>query len=725
MAIDWSLAQTQPNILGNALQGYQAGQEARRVTQRRNALAAYAQNPETGLQGVIAADPEFGIQLQQRQQQLGQQNIANKRQVREDARTEEDRQRARAAQFYTGILELPEPQRRAAALQNVTTLGLEGPQLERALATLSDPNTRWDDASVAMYARNAGGNPYEGARVVGRGDIVQMPNGREIGRGLPPAPLYQVVGPDQEAVLVNGAEIAAWNQQSPQGGGAPPQASFGGPSGAGMAAPPTPTAGTGAGSGVGVPGGGSPPGVAAPGRPAPGNVASVFATPEDRRAAAIFVHGESGHGPGEDAAILSALINTASAAGMTASQYLRARPSYSAAYTRGNGATRNFNPDGPQGQRYGQLIDSIVSGQTPLLPYTNFEGTAFPVRSFERNPVTIGRTRFSDLSGGGGQRPAPQATPPPVANQTAPQGGAPGNIRGPQGDRWVDEPGGGQRNTRTGQTRDVPDPVRQGRPPTPEERARGIDYIAPTGEPHYAPAGTVGGRRPASVDRELRDFRTAATTARHAAELAAEFLTLNRQRTTGVGRSLMGPLNVMDPTVRRMESITNELTPLMRQGLPGAASDRDIEMFRGATVGVGNPGETNRRTAEAAMAAARRVQAHAQFMEWYASTNGNLDGAQEQWDDYADANPLFQAGPNGALTVPRQQPWRQYFGIAAAPRGGPRRAAGQPAPAPAPRATAPQRPARTPPPPRPGTVRNGYRFTGGDPASPSSWQRVR
>lgn len=299
--------------------------------------------------------------------------------------------------------------------------------------------------------------------------------------------------------------------------------------------------------------------------------------------------------------------------------------------------------------------------------------------------------------------PSGSAAPPP-ANQTPPEGVPIGGGRlipmtSPAERRQaeeatrrarVDDERLGLERRRTAVTERGP---RQGGPLTAQQQARwpGATFMNPDGTPGYPPASAANAAtgRVRLDPRDSGTIQTARNTAREhraMADLAQEFLTLNRANTTGPGRHLTGPINLLSPGVRRMETIVNELTPRMRQGLPGAASDRDVAIFRGATVNIANPGETNQRVAEAALAASRRMNSYSQFLEWYAQQNGNLLGAQEDWDAYADANPLYRAGPNGTIRTLPQQPWRQFFGAAERPRGGrgaparPSAPAGRPAP---------------------------------------------
>lgn len=76
MAINWGLG-VMPDIGGNALAMFERGREMKREDDTRNALSAYATNPnEQTLAPVMAADPRLGIQLRGQQQQQETQSAA-------------------------------------------------------------------------------------------------------------------------------------------------------------------------------------------------------------------------------------------------------------------------------------------------------------------------------------------------------------------------------------------------------------------------------------------------------------------------------------------------------------------------------------------------------------------------------------------------------------------------------------------------------------------------
>lgn len=139
-----------------------------------------------------------------------------------------------------------------------------------------------------------------------------------------------------------------------------------------------------------------------------------------------------------------------------------------------------------------------------------------------------------------------------------------------------------------------------------------------------------------------------------------------KQGTGGLLRRIPGAgtiEGVFDAEIEEMQSLTDKITPLMRQGMPGAASDTDVRMFRGATFGPDKSPEVNSNIIIGMQTAAQNAQERLAFMEAYAGQQNTLRGANEAWQKYLNANPIFD--PNGDPATPTinagRQSWREYF----------------------------------------------------------------
>lgn len=132
--INWSLAQS-PDYFGGAMRSQQAGQAARAEQAKAQAYMLYSQNPQAGLQAIMQADPQAGIQLQQQAAQQERQTAQDQRQAEIDARPKyiETTTGIYAADPATGQIKL------ATALPQKP----EGPNWKER--TLADGSTEWFD----------------------------------------------------------------------------------------------------------------------------------------------------------------------------------------------------------------------------------------------------------------------------------------------------------------------------------------------------------------------------------------------------------------------------------------------------------------------------------------------------------------------------------------------------------------------------------------------------
>tara|TARA_R110000744_G_scaffold6472_1_gene22611 strand:+ start:223 stop:777 length:555 start_codon:yes stop_codon:yes gene_type:complete len=108
----------------------------------------------------------------------------------------------------------------------------------------------------------------------------------------------------------------------------------------------------------------------------------------------------------------------------------------------------------------------------------------------------------------------------------------------------------------------------------------------------------------------------------------------------------------VDEQKREMVSIVDNLTPLMRQGLPGAASERDTAMFRGATVGINKTRAINNNIVAGHAALNQMGKDRLAFRQEYLQVNGHLEGSEKMWTSYAEANPIFDfSSPEGSYEL--------------------------------------------------------------------------
>ena len=87
--------------------------------------------------------------------------------------------------------------------------------------------------------------------------------------------------------------------------------------------------------------------------------------------------------------------------------------------------------------------------------------------------------------------------------------------------------------------------------------------------------------------------------------------------------------------------IVEKTVPQMRQGMPGAASDRDVAMFRGATIGLDKDEKTNLKIIDQALAISKRIEDKARFMANFKNVYGDINGAEAEYQRFASSRKLF------------------------------------------------------------------------------------
>jgi len=144
------------------------------------------------------------------------------------------------------------------------------------------------------------------------------------------------------------------------------------------------------------------------------------------------------------------------------------------------------------------------------------------------------------------------------------------------------------------------------------------------------------------------------------------FLFLNKTTDTGKVSGLPGvkqARELADPGFQEMSSLTDALTPAMRQGLPGSASERDTAMFRNATVGVGKDPEVNENVGKGLIVRNQNVKDRIAFKNDYFQANQHLRGVNAEWNRYLEANPIFDpTKPEGSFALnPVRQSYQDFF----------------------------------------------------------------
>jgi len=207
----------------------------------------------------------------------------------------------------------------------------------------------------------------------------------------------------------------------------------------------------------------------------------------------------------------------------------------------------------------------------------------------------------------------------------------------------------------------------------------------------------------ASIDK---DSDTVAGARGNLAKLG-EFGDLNNKGITGgFGGWLQArlPAFAQSADAQRMEQLSLGLARGNRIPGEGTISDFDAKQFQRMTGGLDKDKATNTTFANASAAVERAKIERQTFREAFLQANGTLVGADRMWTQYANAEPIF-----GADGAPRQgrKSWDSYFAGRAN-----NALSGKPVDKP-----------KASNAPKLGAVVKGYRFKGGNPALPASWEK--
>lgn len=194
--------------------------------------------------------------------------------------------------------------------------------------------------------------------------------------------------------------------------------------------------------------------------------------------------------------------------------------------------------------------------------------------------------------------------------------------------------------------------------------------------PGSDPSQTATPREPARLARNLSDadaklIERERELARAASDLSSiatqmEVLAPNLGYTGPFGRAY-GWLDDMtgflpgDSGARgAFRSLTTEAQLTFTEKTKGAITDREMATFKEAVPSLDRTPEANAMIANVLRAGAQRVQSRAAFMEAYAAAHGSLEGAQDAWRAYMEANPIIARGKNG-IEVRPEGDWRPYI----------------------------------------------------------------
>lgn len=116
---------------------------------------------------------------------------------------------------------------------------------------------------------------------------------------------------------------------------------------------------------------------------------------------------------------------------------------------------------------------------------------------------------------------------------------------------------------------------------------------------------------------------------------------------------------------RAINSTALNLTLGFTNKTKGAVTDVEMGLFKAAVPGLNMGDEAAESVLNGMEAGAQRTKERARFFEKYLSAHkGSLEGAEESWDAYINANPIITQGPDGKLQINKANigNWRSYVG---------------------------------------------------------------
>lgn len=172
-------------------------------------------------------------------------------------------------------------------------------------------------------------------------------------------------------------------------------------------------------------------------------------------------------------------------------------------------------------------------------------------------------------------------------------------------------------------------------------------------------AGAYGKKRveniAANMDEIVRNSQDKINTFSRALQLLDKINTGAKYAFPGAS----GLYSLTNSDAAEFNALANEVIPQMRPAGSGAASDRDMEIFRKATFALDKPKETNRNLLSARIAAEKNEIARQELMGRWIEQGRSPAAFDFIWRSYLNANPIF-SDENGNLNKDRMDAY-SYF----------------------------------------------------------------
>lgn len=168
------------------------------------------------------------------------------------------------------------------------------------------------------------------------------------------------------------------------------------------------------------------------------------------------------------------------------------------------------------------------------------------------------------------------------------------------------------------------------------------------------------------------DFTQAASKARANKNDTNRMNELMAEQDTGgfwINTPVVGSLmKTYDPQLNEMQSIQDRLTPQQRVAGSGATSDFDARMFQNALPSPNKPKTTNENIIKAIRERENDTLQYQSYLSDFLAANNHLNGADAKWQEYVDANPIFDPEKTDMTLNSARKTYQEYFGVNSKPK---------------------------------------------------------
>lgn len=129
----------------------------------------------------------------------------------------------------------------------------------------------------------------------------------------------------------------------------------------------------------------------------------------------------------------------------------------------------------------------------------------------------------------------------------------------------------------------------------------------------------------------------------------------------GYARSKMSP-SLLSGDTAEFQSLVDKITPQMRPAGSGSTSDKDMEIFRNATIGLNKPKQTNRNIIKGRIAVEENNIAKEEIRAEMLNSGMSTSDFDKKWRQYLNDNPIFK-NSKGDLNPNRVDAYSYFQGV--------------------------------------------------------------